>query len=139
MSEGARNSDPATSTHDLTAKQKSSWTVDQDVYVPPYKPRKTYTPMPLSNSAEKSENLSLSLFASITRHHDVPYASGRRLEVRLGWNDDPRSLAWVPGRKFIPDWTIEYVARRVEDGFVRKTVKGTLGYLPVLWRLAEWI
>jgi len=128
----------AVDTKQITKKDIDTKKVNQDVYVPPYKTRRPYTPVALAKHTESRQNLSLSFFASITRHHDVPYASSRRLEARIAWSD-PKTLAWVPGRKYIPDWTLEYVARRPEDGVVRKAVRGTLGYMPVVWRFAEWI
>jgi hypothetical protein len=110
---------------------------DPTAYVPPYKTRKPYKPVLLHEPSGTTE-IAISLFAAVTRQHEVPYAASRRLEVRLAWKE-PSTWVWVPGRKYIPDWKIDFVARRVEDGIVRKTVKGVLGYTPVFWRLAEWI
>lgn len=124
-----------------TPDEQRPHTGDSDtvVYIPPYKTRKPYQPVPIDTfSADSTGPTAISVFAAVTRHHEVPYAATRRLEVRLAWTE-PATWVWVPGRKYIPDWKVNFVARRVEDGIVRKTVKGILGYTPVFWRLAEWI
>ena len=84
------------------------------------------------------------------------------MELHVAW-PEPERYKWLPGVKYIPTWSLRYaendngVLALLEDvernGVVaelikghsmahqmaRGMVKGVVGRLPVVWRLAGWL
>lgn len=112
-------------------------------YVPPYKPRasaKTFPP-PSSVEPTPTEKLSLTLQASLTRPHSTPFESTRRVELHVAWVE-PKTWAWVPGRRYIPDWNVRLVTKPKVGAHVQQQkglVKSVLGSLPGVGAIANWI
>lgn len=113
--------------------------IPEELYVPPYRVRPTASRRLDVRPADDGEKLSLVLHANLTRHSrdtPLPFNSAPRVEVRLAWKDR-KAWAWVPGVWLIPDWEVRYV--RGEYGLVRTVVRGVVGSLPIVWRLAAWL
>ena len=92
-------------------------------------------------------SFALTFAASLTGHSTIPFTSSRRLELDLAWLDEPRSFAWVPGRRYIPEWHMRYVGPNAKgpDSNERSwyspigLAKGVISRLPVVNRAADWI
>jgi hypothetical protein len=113
--------------------------IPEELYVPPYRVRPTASRRLDVLPAGDGEKLSLVLHANLTRHSrdtPLPFNSAPRVEVRLAWKDR-KAWAWVPGVWLIPDWEVRYV--RGEYGLLRTVVRGVIGSLPIVRRLAAWL
>lgn len=133
-----------------------------EVYIPPYKVRHSAVhrpPRPISPSAPPIEDqkFAITLLAGVSRQSrtDPLSLTIPHVELYLAWNE-PRSWLWLPARKYIPAIDLRLVKTGQEvvlresgggrhevvemrQGLVRGVVRGVVGRLPIVWRLANWV
>lgn len=131
-------------------------------YDPPYKPRAKHafprsrqlaplSPADSSTVQTVPDNFAITLHAALSRQpRDGPLPfSSTHIELSLAWHE-PEWFKWIPGRKYVPAMNLAFVEgekgtvavyKKQNDrpGIVRGLVKGVVGSLPVVWRVAGWL